>query len=262
MTTDQMPLAPRQLAQEVQPPLVRIIECPRRDWGMWLLLWVALMGVSFALDGVVGSGLSLFQRGDLKRELAALGQWGQVSSLVIVGVLLVCLQGRRWRRLLDLALAAGLTWFVSFLFKTSVGRLRPRLETPYWFEGYLVQASDVAGHSGAPFSHYDLSSFPSSHTSAAMVLSLFVTLVWPRLWGFALAMLVLVGLSRYAFEAHWASDVLGGATIGFLVGYPILRGLFGVRLCDWVWKVLFNRGEAPAISDVVAAEHAALRRAD
>ena len=95
MTTDQMPLAPRQLAQEVQPPLVRIIECPRRDWGMWLLLWVALMGISFALDGVVGSGLSLFQRGDLKRELAALGQWGQVSSLVIVGVLLVCLQGRR-----------------------------------------------------------------------------------------------------------------------------------------------------------------------
>lgn len=262
MTTDQMPRDPRQLALEVQPPLVRIIESPRRDWGKWLLLWVALLGISFALDGVLGSGLGFLQRGDLKRELAALGQWGQLSSLVIVGVLLVSLQARRWRRLLDLALAAGLTWFVSLLFKIGLGRLRPRLETPYWFDGFLVQASDPAGHSGEPFSQYDLSSFPSSHTSAAVVLSLFVALLWPRLWGFALAMLVLVGLSRYAFEAHWASDVLGGATIGFLVGYPVLRGLLGVRLCDWVWKVLFNRGEDPAIADVVTVEQAALRRTD
>ena len=111
MTTDQMPLAPRQLAQEVRPPLVRIIESPQRDWGIWLLLWVALMGISFALDGVLGSGLQFFQRGDLKRELAALGQWGQLSSLVIVGVLLVSLQTRRWRRLLDLVVDSQLANF-------------------------------------------------------------------------------------------------------------------------------------------------------
>ena len=93
-----------------------------------------------------------------------------------------------------------------------------------------------------------------------MVLSVFIAMLWPRLWGFALVMVVLVGLSRYAFAAHWASDVLGGATIGLLVGYPVVRGLWGVRLCDWLWKRLVDRSATPALAEVVSVENDYLDR--
>ena len=232
-----------------------------RDWSLWLIGWVCLFALSFALDGVIGSGLSAFRRGDVERELAALGQWGQLSSLVIVSVILICVHSTRWRRLLDLWLAAGLTSVVSLLLKIGFGRMRPRMESPYGFDGLLVHSGENdSGGQLVELSHYALSSFPSSHTSAAMVLSLFVALVWPRLWGFGLAMIVVVGLSRYAFAAHWASDVLGGATIGLLVGYPVVRGLWGVRLCDWLWKCLVDRGATPALPEVVSGEIEVLDR--
>ena len=256
MKTDQDDTRPARLASTVQPPLARLFDRRDRDWTPWLIGWVCLFALSFALDGVIGSGLSLFRRGDLERELAALGQWGQLSSLVIVGVILVCMQSRRWRRLLDLGLAAGLTSLVCLFLKTGLGRMRPRLESPYGFDGMLVHsAASDSGRQGLELSHYDLSSFPSSHTSAAMVLSLFIAMLWPRLCEFALVMVVLVGLSRYAFAAHWDSDVLGGATIGLLVGYPVIRGLWGVRLCDWLWKRVVDRNAQPALPDVVSAEN-------
>ncbi|MEE2680749.1 MAG: phosphatase PAP2 family protein [Planctomycetota bacterium] len=261
MTTDSHDSNPARLAHSLQPPLARMLERRERNWTFWLLAWTGLFALSRLLDGVVGSGLAFLRRGDVERELAALGQWGQLSSLVIVGVILICMQPQRWRRLLDLAVAAGLTSLICLLLKTGLGRMRPRLEEPYGFDGILMHTGGAGASTRLEeFTHYDLASFPSSHTAAAMVFSLFIAMLWPRLWGLALVMVLVVGVSRFAFAAHWGSDVLAGATIGLLVGYPAIRWFWGVRLCDWLWKTLVDRRAVPALGAVVSTERGYLER--
>lgn len=220
-----------------------------------LVLWLVLVAVVFWFDDAIASA---FPRvgggGDIQRELAMLGQWGQLSSLVILSVCLAALQPLRWRRLLDLWLAAGLVWFVSLLLKQAIGRLRPVHDLSSAFDGWFVRVGEVPPELGS----YDLSSFPSSHTSAAVVLSLFIALCWPRLSIFALVMAIIVGFSRITFDAHWVSDVLGGAFVGFLIGYPTIRYFCGVRLLDWMWRGGIDRSASPALDDLVAEERRAL----
>ncbi|MEC8734846.1 MAG: hypothetical protein VXX86_07705, partial [Planctomycetota bacterium] len=55
-------------------------------------------------------------------------------------------------------------------------------------------------------------------------------------------------------------DVLGGATVGALVGYPVIRGLLGIRLLDWAWRWLVDRDATPALPEVVDSEERALAR--
>lgn len=252
--------SPRGLVRSVRPPLTRFIEDPNRGIGRYLAVFIGVFAATFALDQWLGSGLGFFRRGDIERELAALGQWGQFSSLVIVGVILVSVQPARWRRVFDLALASGAVWAVSVLFKLGLGRARPKHDDPYAFDGWFVGAGDSSAiRDLVQTSHYDFASFPSSHTSAAVVLSVFLAMIWPRLGVFALCMAIIVGLSRFAFAAHWASDILGGALVGFLVGYPIIRGFHGVRLLDAIWRLCSKGRSRSALNAVVTEEKRALK---
>lgn len=242
---------PAELVRTVNPPLADSVGRLFGRGGAWLVLWLVLVALVFVFDDVVSGVIPrVHGGGDFERELAMLGQWGQFSSLVIVGVCLACLQPARWRRLLDLGLAAGVVWFVTFLLKNVIGRLRPTHDLSHVFDGWIVKAGEAPAGIGS----YDLSSFPSSHTSSAVVLSLFIALCWPRLSIFALVMAILVGFSRVAFDAHWLSDVLGGATVGFLLGYPLMRFFCGVRLLDWIWRSIVDRSATPALGDVLAEE--------
>ena len=152
---------------------------------------------------------------------------------------------------------------MSVLFKLGFGRARPKHDEPYVFDGWFLEAGDSSViREAVSTSHYDFASFPSSHTSAAVVLSVFVAMLWPRLGVFALVMAMIVGCSRFVFAAHWASDIVGGALIGFLIGYPIIRGFFGVRVLDAIWQV-FSRGRShTALHAVVAEEKRSLKTAE
>ena len=165
---------PANLVRRVHPPLDDAVAGLFGRGGLWLVLWIILVAVAFGFDDLSARLLPrVHGGGDIQRELGMLGQWGQFSSLVIVAVCMACLQPRRWRRLLDLGLAALAVWFVMFLIKTMVGRLRPMHDMPYVFDGWFVNA----GEAPEGLSLYDLSSFPSSHTSGAVVLSIFIACV-------------------------------------------------------------------------------------
>ena len=84
-------------------------------------------------------------------------------------------------------------------------------------------------------------SFPSGHSSGCFCVAAFL-LAWPpardaawvvskRLPGLAAAFLaVLVALSRVVAGAHFPSDVLGGAAVGWLIGLAAARArAFGVE---------------------------------
>ena len=105
-----------------------------------------------------------------------------------------------------MVIAGGFT----LLLKGITGRHRPNQDVP-------------ANHTlwEGPFTGFAYVSFPSGHTalafSAATVLSAYYhEKTWVAITTFSLASLV--GISRIYNDEHWASDVFGGAVLGYTIG--------------------------------------------
>lgn len=153
------------------------------------------------------------------RLLGIPGSIGVGAGLYIVGRI----DGQR--RVQDL----GLHSVESILFagmitggiKALAGRARPYLDikNPYSFQ------------LGRGFSGDDYRSFPSGHTSTAFAFASAVSretqIWWPHSrWYIGTVMYggaTLVGISRMYNNDHWASDVMGGAAIGTLLGLKVVK---------------------------------------
>ncbi len=106
--------------------------------------------------------------------------------------------------------AMVITGGFTLLFKVVAGRHRPDQDVP----------ADPTLWEG-PFNDFKYVSYPSGHTalafSAATVLSSYYhEKTWVAITSYSLA--TLVGISRIYDDKHWASDVLGGAVLGFAIG--------------------------------------------
>ena len=220
------------------------------------LLGLALLGLGalvFPWDGPLSdSARSLRLGGDLRRELEALQQFGQGASILLVCLFIWALDPPRRRRLLDYALAIGLTALVVMPMKLLVGRPRPKFGDPQHILGPLgvYPVSDEVGlrHAwevGSGISS-DLWSMPSSHTAYAVVLAVFLGTLYPRVRAIVFGLALLVGVCRVLFGAHYPSDVLVGAGVALLVAPPIVRSSRGVRLLDWLWVRLVDKNAKPA----------------
>ncbi|MEQ8771151.1 MAG: phosphatase PAP2 family protein [Phycisphaerales bacterium] len=187
-------------------------------------------------DAVRGVGMKL--GGDVVRELEALQQFGGVSSVVIVTLVVWLGDAGRRARLLDLLAAFVCTGVVVQVLKMIIGRPRPKFDDPgmvLWpFGRYPMPDADPPGvyHAWEVWEDIssDLWSMPSSHTSAAVVLAVFVGVVYPKLRPLAIALAGIVAVARVLLGAHYPSDVLVGAGAGFLVAHAAVRGGWGVRL--------------------------------
>ena len=65
----------------------------------------------------------------------------------------------------------------------------------------------------------DPNSFPSGHTAASFASVAALKTANSRLWKPALALAVVIALSRLYLYAHWPTDILGGAAVGILAGW-------------------------------------------
>jgi membrane-associated phospholipid phosphatase len=94
----------------------------------------------------------------------------------------------------------------------------------YLTNGILTQGIKYATHRMRPDGS-DSKSFPSGHTSSAFTVATVVTNYYGKKWGIPLyAFAGFVGVSRIEKGAHWPSDVLAGAALGYISGRTAILG--------------------------------------
>ena len=101
------------------------------------------------------------------------------------------------------------TSLVVFTFKIGLGRKRPlHKKGSHFFE---------------PFGGWD-DSFPSGHTSTAFALVTPWVYYYKKPWTYFLFIFpASTALSRMIYDKHWATDVLTGGAIGYVVGYYLAK---------------------------------------
>lgn len=190
-------------------------------------------------------------RGDLRRELEALQQFGQFAMSMVVVAAIWLMDRPRARRLLDWLAGALVCAVAVHLVKVMVGRPRPPLDDPFYATGpaglYPIPA-DHGFRMASPWtSGYDLASFPSRHACFAALAAVFLCRMAPKLRPLAIVLAVIVAMARVVMGAHFPSDVLVGAALGYSIGVLSTRGSWGVRAVDWLWQRFVDGEAKPAL---------------
>jgi len=214
---------------------------PAHPWlqpGRLMLCTAIACAILLPLDGLLSHAARDFGEqlpSDFRRTLETLQQWGDFASLVLTTFIIFRLDVPRRRRLGDLWLSLGLALLACVILMLLVGRPRPEAaEAPWTFilpwqtfsfsDHPPVHAWDLI-HAG----HSKLWSMPSRHTLAAMVLSVFLTALYPRLKPLAVVMVCLTALARIILGAHYPTDTLLGALLGYLIAFPVVQSQWASR---------------------------------
>ena len=203
---------------------------PLKPWSWPLATAVAFAGVGLAwlispLDGWVSDFFRANPpRGDFKRELEFVQQFGAVTSSLLLAGAIAILDVPRRRVLPQAVLAIVATAAGVWLLKCLIGRPRPLLGEPSLLLGpwrpwtWTKGAEQVTAYAWEFWkSPAELWSMPSSHTSAACALACIITRLYPRLLPLMVLLALLVGSARVVLGAHYPSDVVVGATLGVCV---------------------------------------------
>ncbi|NJL30831.1 MAG: phosphatase PAP2 family protein [Phycisphaerales bacterium] len=201
-----------------------------------MLLGGVVFAVLYPLDGLLQPLLHVQNLGgDVRRSLETLQQFGDLSTLILVALVIWLLDPPRRTRLVDLFLAALVVVLMCNLLKMGLGRPRPILLDPWslvlpWQTYPLPQTVDgnaitvdthawQLGHGGLS----RLWSMPSSHTAAAVTLAVFLNHYYPRLKPLLIGLVVIVGSARVILGAHYPSDVVAGAMLAYPVASTIMN---------------------------------------
>lgn len=161
----------------------------------------------------VRTTLQLKMKGDIKRESAAVAQWGQAAITPIAAWIVWCRDPRDWRLpLLVIGPVLATSLSVSVL-KMLFGRMRPNRENAGKFTGFSWKRSN------------ERESFPSSHSACAVALTVVLCQLWPPGFVPFWTLAILTAALRYVMDAHFPSDVLGGSAIGGAIAQVAYAGL-------------------------------------
>jgi membrane-associated phospholipid phosphatase len=160
------------------------------------------------LDAHYSERLSLAENPGLLRNFARFFAHSGDSWFWILGLAVLWFVGNDfWKERAAIMLAGILlTALIVFTIKFSVRRRRPE------------------GEWGAIYRKTDPHSFPSGHSTRALMLSVIAVGLGPAWFGLMLAIWApLVVLARVAMGVHYLSDVIAGAVLGLVLGLIILR---------------------------------------
>jgi len=140
---------------------------------------------------------------------------GRGESLVILSLVVLAVgfglkdavwKSAGWQSLL----AHGIAALVSNVAKHVVGRPRPK-----FMHAGPIELSPAGG------SGWD--SFPSGHATASFAVAAVIAVRFPRTRWFVFALALAIASSRILRGAHFLTDAVGGAAIGYLVGTVVAR---------------------------------------
>ena len=160
----------------------------------------------------------------LRNILDNVEPFGHAVGVVVASLLVMLLDPKQWKTGTSVFCAGAGGGLAADFFKLCVGRVRPRnfdfasLDAQATLTGWLPIFN--GGGSGSQ-------SFPSAHAATAFGLAVMLSSIYPRArWLFFLMAVMVLG-HRLHSGAHYASDILAGAAIGWLVALCCVR--FAVR---------------------------------
>jgi membrane-associated phospholipid phosphatase len=145
-------------------------------------------------------------RGDVREVLDFVANLGHGVFVLFVVVTVACLDRSNLKAVPLIAIAPLLAGAVTTLTKWLVHRPRPAIVA-----GWEARVSNSA------FNQESFQSFPSGHTATAFALATVLAMLYPHGRTYFYTLAALVAVQRVAVQAHYPSDVLAGAVIGFLV---------------------------------------------
>ncbi|MDE2030567.1 MAG: phosphatase PAP2 family protein [Alphaproteobacteria bacterium] len=114
----------------------------------------------------------------------------------------------------------ALSGIVADLLKMTIGRARP----------IELLTQGIYGFTPFTLAGFRWNSMPSGHSTTAFALAFSLAVLFPRLRIVWLAFGLFLGLSRIMVDAHYLSDVLAGALLGWLTVRLFLKyGMFHVE---------------------------------
>jgi membrane-associated phospholipid phosphatase len=207
-----------------------------RAWvglAMWLVAIVAALGVDRTVAGwmyamrpaVPRHGIEV-QHGPLSREDVAakiVRLPGVFYCTLAVAAALLVVHRDRWRAAGFVLVVAVLSAGVNHALKWGFGRLRPMREGAQWdaFSG---------GWYGLMHLKPDVT-LPSGHTSLAFATATALSVISPRYRAWFYGVAALVGLERVAENAHYVSDVVVAALVGWGCAQAVAWAFDGRRGC-------------------------------
>ena len=184
-------------------------------WGVVAIFLVAaILTVPFdvQLARLFADGLL---PGELRRAIHKAEAFGHIYGVlgIVITLYLVCVdQRRKLARLLSTAILAGL---VADMIKMLVCRVRPLYfsfeEGASTFRGFSFLSADSAEQ----IFDSQFQSFPSAHTAVAVGFALALGAMFPRAARWFLILAAACAASRFDGGAHYVSDTLIGALVGY-----------------------------------------------
>ncbi|MEM9514512.1 MAG: phosphatase PAP2 family protein [Actinomycetota bacterium] len=134
-------------------------------------------------------------------------QFGSLAGPFVVGAALAA--RRTWRPLAAATVAAGVAaWFAAKGLKEIVARERP---------GAFIETIDNRDGSGEGLG------YPSGHSAVAAAIAVTAMVALPHRWRWLAATGAgLVGVARVVYGQHLPADVVGGWSLGALIGFGAL----------------------------------------
>jgi undecaprenyl-diphosphatase len=208
-----------------------------RNWPWFVLIFASLLRLASLADAPVSQALQSLPAPIVfafaQVTLLGVGTWILIPALVLTtacalaSLLVRDLLGKLG--LVELArlfgfvfVSVGVAGLLANLLKRAIGRSRPVL-----FD--TVGAFDF--HHFANTWTYE--AFPSGHTTTIFAFAVALGFLWPRLYRAALAVAIVVGLSRIVVGMHYPTDVIGGFACGVIVAW-VVRNAFAAR--GWVFS--------------------------